>query len=136
MYAVAVGCSDIYSLNKHGNLYVSDHFKVREFKCNDGSDTIIISPLLVDLLEKIRMSCGSKPVYINSGYRTEAYNKKIKGATYSYHKYGMAADIIVEGLSPKLVYQKADELMPSTGGVILYNSFVHVDVRSTKYRKT
>lgn len=73
-------------------------------------------------------------VTINSGYRSVSYNKKIKGAQFSQHQYGMAADIQVKGVKPEDVYAYAEKLMPKTGGIGLYETFVHVDVRKPKSR--
>jgi uncharacterized protein YcbK (DUF882 family) len=123
----------VYSRAYDGLKKLSTNFKVNEFACNDGSDTIFISPDLVATLQKIRDHFGAS-VTINSGYRTEAYNKAQSGATYSKHKYGLAADIVVKGVTPLAVAQYADTLLGSKGGVGLYKSFTHVDVRATKYR--
>ncbi|MGH2736236.1 MAG: D-Ala-D-Ala carboxypeptidase family metallohydrolase [Actinomycetota bacterium] len=43
-------------------------------------------------LEAVRMKGGSRPVGINSGYRSVAYNDCIGGARASQHMYGTAAD--------------------------------------------
>ena len=45
---------EVYSLLKNGNLKLSEHFKVREFYCRDGSDPIFVDTELVEILEKIR----------------------------------------------------------------------------------
>ena len=122
-----------YSLKKDGNTYLSKNFKVKEFACKDGSDTILISSDLVELLQRIR-DHFRKPITINSAYRNATYNKKIGGATYSQHIYGNAADIVVKDIAPKEVAQYAEYLMPKTGGIGLYSSFVHVDVRTNRAR--
>ena len=64
-----------YSKTKQGNVQVSRNFKVKEFACKDGSDVVFIAPKLVVILQSIR-DYYNKPVTINSGYRTVAYNKK------------------------------------------------------------
>lgn len=122
-----------YSKKKEGNDKLSENFKVRELACKDGSDTIFIDSALVRLVQEIRDYFG-KPVIINSGYRTESYNKKIGGATYSQHLYGKAADIRIAGVSPKEIAKFVETRIPNTGGIGIYPSFVHVDVRSTKSR--
>lgn len=121
-----------YSLAKDGNTSLSKNFKVREFKCKDGSDVIFVADELVEVLQKIRDHFG-KSITINSAYRTPAYNKKVGGATYSQHLYGTAADIVVSGVAPATVYAYADSILPK-GGVGKYNTFTHVDVRGTKSR--
>lgn len=123
----------VYSRAKDGLTKLSTNFKVNEFACTDGTDTIFISPELVTLLQKIRDHFG-KAVTINSAYRTEAKNKAVGGATYSQHKYGLAADIVVSGVTPLAVAQYVQTLQPSSGGIGLYKSFTHVDVRAAKSR--
>ena len=58
-----------YSLKKDGAKQLSPAFRVREFRCRDGTDTILIDEGLVVLLQCIREHFG-KPVTITSGYRT------------------------------------------------------------------
>lgn len=122
-----------YSKNKDGNTNISDNFKVKEFACKDGSDVVFIAPELVEILQKIRSHFG-KAVVINSGYRTPTHNKKEGGATYSQHLYGTAADIRISGVSPKDIASYVETLMPNTGGIGIYGSFVHVDIRKEKSR--
>lgn len=123
----------VYSKAKDGDTKLKKNFKVKEFACSDGTDTIFISSLLVDILQKIRDHYG-KPVIINSAYRTEAHNKKVGGAAYSQHKYGIAADIHINGVTPKELAAYIETLLPTSGGIGIYSSFVHVDVRRTKSR--
>ena len=122
-----------YSVKKDGSTYLSKNFKVSEFKCNDGSDTVLISDKLVDLLQNIRDHFGAA-VTINSAYRTESYNKKIGGATKSQHANGTAADIVVKGATPLEVAQYVEHIMPDSGGIGVYQSFTHVDVRASRSR--
>lgn len=122
-----------YSKSKDGNKNLSANFKVREFACKDGSDPVFISQELVEVLQKIRTHFG-KPVTINSAYRTATHNKKEGGATYSQHLYGTAADIKVSGVSPKEVAKYAETLLVNKGGIGIYSTFTHVDVREVKSR--
>lgn len=122
-----------YSVAKNGNTYLSTNFRVREFACNDGSDTVLISDELVALLQKIRDHFGRATV-INSGYRTASYNQKIGGASKSQHIQGTAADIVVSGVDPLAVAQYAEFLMPESGGIGVYQTFTHVDVRTSRSR--
>lgn len=122
-----------YSKAKHGANKLSENFKVKEFACKDGSDVVFVSPELVKILQKIRNHFG-KPVIINSAYRTPTYNKKVGGATYSQHQYGTAADIRINGVSPKEVAVYAETLLTNTGGIGVYSTFTHIDVRTAKSR--
>ena len=123
----------VYSKAKDGEKKLSTNFKVREFACSDGSDPVFVSPDLVEVLQKIR-NHFKQPVTINSAYRTPGKNKAVGGAAYSQHLYGTAADIQVKGIAPKTVYAYAETLLPNTGGIGLYPTFTHVDVRKTKSR--
>lgn len=124
---------NVYSKSKDGNKNVSTNFKVKEFACKDGSDPIFISPELVEILQKIRTHFG-KAVTINSAYRTPSHNKKEGGATHSQHLYGTGADIKVTGVTPKQVAEYAETLLSGRGGIGIYSTFTHVDVREVKSR--
>ncbi len=115
-----------YSKSKNGDQQLSLNFTVKEFACKDGSDAIWIDEDLVALLQKIR-DYFQAPVTINSGYRTAAYNAKIGGAKNSQHMLGMAADIVVTGITPIAVAQYAEHL--GAKGIGLYSDFVHLDTR-------
>ena len=125
----------VYSLAKDGNKALSTNFKVREFKCNDGSDVILIAPELVTVLQKIRTHFA-RPVTITSAYRTPTHNKKEGGDTYSQHQYGTAADIVVTGVATAKVAAYAETLLPNKGGIGIYTKrgFTHIDVRKKKSR--
>lgn len=122
-----------YSLKADGLKAITPNFKVREFACKDGSDAIFVSDELVSILQQIRTKFG-KPVVINSAFRTPTHNKSVGGATTSQHLYGLAADIRIDGISPKTIYNYVETLMPNKGGIGLYPTFVHVDVRPNKTR--
>ena len=131
-----------YSLKKDGAKQLSPAFRVREFRCRDGTDTILIDEGLVVLLQCIREHFG-KPVTITSGYRTAAHNKAVGGAPYSQHCYGRAADIRVAGVPVEQLAAYAETLLPGTGGIGRYpvkagraKGWVHVDTRPNKSRWT
>ncbi|EMF80056.1 peptidase M15 [Leptospira weilii serovar Topaz str. LT2116] len=50
------------------------------------------------ILEPLRETIG-RPIQINSGYRSPAVNRKIKGSVTSQHMAGEAADLCVVGMS-------------------------------------
>lgn len=122
-----------YSKAKQGGIKLSANFKVGEFACNDGSDTVLISSELVTLLQKLRDHFG-RPVVINSAYRTAAYNKRVGGAPGSQHIKGRAADIVIAGVTPLEVAQYAEFLQPKAGGIGVYQTFTHVDTRASRSR--
>lgn len=113
---------------------ISEHFRVREFACRNNSPVTFIDEYLVTLLELLRKRIG-KPINITSGYRTPEHNKLVGGSKYSYHIRGMAADIRVTGVSPKEVAKALNKIVPNTCGIIVYDSWTHIDTRVEKYRK-
>lgn len=120
-----------YSKASDGGKQLSAHFKAREFSCRSGADALLIAPRLVMVLESIRAHFGAA-VTINSGYRTPEYNAKVGGVARSQHCYGTAADIVVKGQTPEAVAAFARTLMPDWGGVGVYKSFTHIDVREAR----
>lgn len=125
---------ECYIMDTDANVNVGKHFKVKEFACKDGSQAIFIDSYLVSNLDILRNQIG-KPVIITSGYRTPPWNEKAGGAKYSYHMRGMAADIRVNGMTPKQIANILNEIVPDECGIIVYKSWVHLDVRKAKYRK-
>ena len=123
----------VYSLASEGNVQITPHFKVREFRCKDGGDAVFVSLRLPELLEQIRVHFGAA-VTINSAYRTPSHNAKVGGTSRSQHLYGLAADIKVAGVSPAAVADYAEQLLGSHGGVGRYSTFTHIDVRADKSR--
>lgn len=124
-----------YIMDTDGNESLGRWFKVREFACKDGSQAIFIDEYLWTTLSILRTKIG-KPIIITSGYRTPQWNAKCGGAKYSYHMRGMAADIRVDGMSAKELANKLNEIVPDGCGIIVYNTWVHFDVRTgKKYRK-
>ena len=127
-------CPYVYTTPNESNVYVTPHFKVKEFRCKDGSNIVLVHPWLPEHLEKIRSALGNAPITINSGYRTVTHNKEVGGSDTPYHLYGLAADIVVEGKTPLAVARKILKLFPDSCGIGLYSSYVHFDARVTPYR--
>lgn len=117
---------------------LTPHFNIKEFACKDGTavptNLLHNARQLATNLEIIR-SHLKEPIYINSGYRTVTYNKKIGGAVGSQHLLANAVDIRVKGASPFFVFGLIRGLMRDglieCGAVILYKDFVHYDRRGT-----
>ena len=132
-----------YSLAKDGSRKLSPSFTVREFRCRDGTDTIMIDEGLVVLLQCIREHFG-KPVHITSGYRTAEHNAAVGGSKSSQHLLGRAADFYVEGVPVATVAAYVETLLPGRGGIGRYpkdakhpkrmTGWVHIDTRTNKSR--
>ena len=93
-----------YSLKKDGNVKLTEHFKVREFRCQDGTDEILIDEGLPALLERLYAALQADGyemagIYINSGYRTPSHDKAVGGSGKGQHVEGKAADINVRVLN-------------------------------------
>lgn len=86
------------------------YFTVAEFVRSETADRLAIDnrlpkellpnvqALISNVLDPLREAYG-KPITINSGYRSQALNKAVKGSATSDHMKGCAADIT--GGSPK-----------------------------------
>jgi uncharacterized protein YcbK (DUF882 family) len=123
---------------------LSPHFVIEEFDCHDG--TLVPSRAIASLadlcltyLEPLRERYG--PVTVHSGFRTEAYNRSIHGATASFHIYTLrggqyvAADVEPQKGSVQRWVDFIDRMQHTTspphGGLGRYmrGGFVHVDNR-------
>lgn len=112
---------------------LSSHFNKEEFACNDGcGEDFNVPPELINILEAAREHFN-QPIHINSGFRCVIYNKQVGGAPNSFHLQAWAADIVINNVSPKNVYDYFDQAYSGKYGFIEYANFVHIDVRPTKY---
>ncbi len=94
-----------YSLKKDGNKKLSGNFKVREFRCKDGSDMILIESGLLTYLEKVHEHFNCSKINVNSGYRTPSHDKKVGGKGSGNHVQGKAVDFVA--------YDKNGDRIPS-----------------------
>lgn len=80
-------------------------------------------------LEALRAKAGGRPIGINSGYRSVAYNDCIGGASASQHMYGTAADNRVAEVSNRTSRELA--MKTQFSGVGCYSSLTHnhLDIR-------
>lgn len=133
-----------FSYSKDKDIFVSNHFQVKEFASISSSklysDNILISYDLVQMLERLfdKLNCTS--ITINSGYRTKAHDIAIGGSGTGQHTLGKACDIVcknINGIIPaQIVCCVASDL--GFGGVANISAryqAVHVDVRTgSQYR--
>lgn len=116
---------------------LSPHFVLGEFR---DKRTGSLPPARVDralvvlcreALEPVRAAYG--PVTIHSGYRSPRSNELVGGAERSHHVYiwwpgSPAADFTARHGRPRDWYRLLDGL--GVGGLGLYDTHVHVDLRS------
>jgi hypothetical protein len=116
----------------------SKHLSWQELACKDGN----IYPsewrnsraiILAGVFELIRDYFGGKPITVLSGYRTYEHNLSIGGARNSQHLQGRALDLRPPAGVTVIDFCKGiKEISKNSqiGGIGLYKTFVHVDIRS------
>lgn len=124
-------------------MQLTKNFALSEFTCHDAAGTPVPAQylsnvqLLATNLQVLRDELGV-PVHILCGYRTPAHNAAVGGVRSSQHLVAKAADLQVASLTPKELHAHI-ELQISLGkmrqgGLGLYPTFVHYDVRGYKAR--
>lgn len=120
---------------------LTKNFYLNEFNSKDGAkmpaDVKANIKQLALNLQVIRNTIGCT-LHINSAYRSPSHNKRIGGVKNSQHVKGTASDLVSRNHTPDELYQLIDELIQdgkiSEGGLGLYKSFVHYDIRGTRAR--
>ena len=122
-------------------MQLENNFHLREFRCKDGTD---VPDDLMDNVKKLAKNLQvlrdhiQKPITIISGYRTPEYNKKCGGVKRSQHLLAKAADIVVSGMTSLEVRDTIIQLIKDgkmdSGGVGIYPTFTHYDVRGRNSR--
>ena len=115
---------------------LSDNFKSTEFDCKcKRTDCKVtrIDEALIECVQKVRDTV-EKAVVVNSGYRCDAHNKAVGGASGSKHKSGLAVDL----KCPKDVKLNDFAFICEQAGfhgVLRYDGqgFVHCDMRDGIY---
>lgn len=120
---------------------LTKNFKKSEFECKCGCE------MPDEVLTEITKLAGNlqvirdfirKPMVLTNAYRCAEHNKAVGGVANSQHILGKACDIQVKGISPKELFETIEILIKyghiSEGGLGLYNTFVHYDIRLTKAR--
>ena len=121
------------------------HLSLAELQCHDRDRTCYPIERLEDgtlerlcqMFEHFRARCGHYPLRVNCAFRTEAHNAEVGGGAKSQHLEGKALDIAI----PVAHIPKEDfwnyaldfaEGYEALGGLGLYWSFVHMDIRPRK----
>ena len=120
---------------------LTKNFKLKEFHSKDGAimpnEVFVNIVELAQNLQKLRDYVGL-PIKVNSGYRSPSHNARVGGVSNSQHLTGKASDIKIVGLTSQQTAEKIIELIDSgkmkQGGIGVYPSFVHYDIRGTKAR--
>jgi uncharacterized protein YcbK (DUF882 family) len=109
---------------------ISKHFDRSEFACSCNCKFDAVDKELLDVLENIRVFFG-RAVHLTNACRCLKHNKEIGSKPTSQHVRGKACDIYINGVEPIEIkeYLRTD-LLYNMGGIGLYDTFCHVDVRS------
>jgi uncharacterized protein YcbK (DUF882 family) len=129
----------------------SPHFAWSEFACHDTVQTPYPQDYRADRgialateLERIRAALGVSlsrdvPLFLDSVYRTEAWNKTIGGVPNSQHLQGRAADVrCPHGCTAAMFKNVVVAVAKSPDSKIRYikayphQGFIHIDIRPTK----
>ena len=103
------------------------HFKRKDFACRCGCGFDTVDYHLVVRLDQIREHFNA-PTYITGPNRCTARNNATPNSSKnSQHVQGRAADITVDGVSPREVADYAEGLGLSVGR---YKTFTHIDTRT------
>lgn len=138
---IGIGIAALFKKYLRMGTQLTKNFNLDEFQSKDGA------PMPKDVEKNIRelaknlqviRNYFNLPLSISSGYRSPAHNSKIGGAKDSQHKYGRAADFSISGKSPIEVAKVIEDLIAAgkikQGGLGIYPTWVHYDIRGTKAR--
>lgn len=92
-----------------------------------GDGELMIDELAMDRLQALRTKLG-KPLIVNSAYRSEAHNKRVKGAKNSQHRLAKAFDIRMDNHNPHAFERAARECGFSGFGHYPKSGFMHIDI--------
>jgi len=108
------------------------NFKQSEFECKGKACCKNSAPMDGELLRKMQQlrDALERPITITSGFRCNHHNAHVGGAKRSWHTLGRACDIKVRGVDVEALATLAREVF---NGVIVYDSWVHVDTREGTY---
>jgi len=113
-------------------LSVVKSFKIKELMQDDGTEYLKLNMIILNAIQTIRDYFG-KPITVTSGYRSEAYNKAVRGSSKSQHILGNAIDFKVKDVSPTVVNDFIKDNWQQLGvtGLEVGKSWTHIDCRNS-----
>jgi uncharacterized protein YcbK (DUF882 family) len=122
-------------------MQITKNFNLNEFNSKCGRTMPAnVRTNIIELAKNLQVLRDevNRPISITSGYRSPEHNAKVKGAKNSQHVQGTAVDLKVQGLTPKEVAPIIEKLIKDgkmkQGGIGIYPSWVHYDIRGIKAR--
>jgi putative chitinase len=108
---------------------LSPHFSLAELTHTDtGIDNTpsqaeaVRLGTLAAFMEKVRTLLGSRPISVDSAFRSELVNRAVGGVPNSAHRLGYACDFNVDGMTPYEVCKALDAA--ATGGHLAFDQLI------------
>jgi hypothetical protein len=120
------------NLSVHFTLEELTHTDHREFDNTPNASETANLIRLAGLLEDVKLVLGSKPVMINSAFRSKAVNDAVGSKDSSQHRIGCAADIRIPQMTPDEVVRAiiaAD--LPFDQIIREFDRWTHISVPNT-----
>ena len=106
------------------------NFSPQEMACR-GTGKLAIDERSMDMLQALRDELG-RPIIINSAFRSPEHNKRVGGASKSYHLRAMAFDCNMTNQEPQKFENAARKVGFKGFGFYRRSRFIHVDSRETE----
>lgn len=119
-------------------MQLSEHFSLSEFTDSatalrrgidnepEGQAMQHMRTLTAPGMEQVRLLLG-QPIYISSGYRSEALNRAIGGSATSAHVHGLAVDFTCPGYgTPREIAQRIADSGIEFDQLIYEGTWVHI----------
>ena len=119
---------------------LTDNFSLDEFECKCGCVMPkFVKPNILELAENLQILRDEiGRLDLTNAYRCKEHNADVGGSINSQHLLGKAADIKSKTLKPTEVAKHVDDAMKNEtfklGGIGIYNTFTHVDIRGYRAR--
>ena len=121
-------------------MQLTNNFSLEEFECKCGCEMPeFVKKNIIELAENLQVLRDDVGrLDLTNAYRCKFHNADVGGSVNSQHLKGKAADIKSKTLSPNEIAVRTNDLMKNEsfklGGIGIYNTFTHVDIRGTRAR--
>lgn len=126
-------------------MQLTKNFHLSEFACNDRNQTPVPDEYIDNAKElaknlQVLRDFIDQPISLNSAYRTPVHNEDEGGGVKSQHLLAKAGDISCKNIDwtpyqlAKIIKSLIELNLMKEGGIGVYDTFVHYDVRGNKAR--
>jgi hypothetical protein len=120
------------NLSVHFTLEELTHTDHRQFDNTPNATETANLIRLAGLLEDVKILLGSKPIIVNSAFRSKQVNDAVGSKDTSQHRIGCAADIRVPGVTPDEVVRAVIESGIGYDQIIReFDRWTHISVPNT-----